>query len=149
MCLTSLPTPIHKGIHKGGRPPKAAAPLCGGGRRPPPLWMGVRWLGGQQTRQKHASLAKNKQVRRKVGAQGTKIHNSKNIYLKYLLQNAKNPKYNKSKIHKSNVFCMKWVAIRDLEAFVARVSMEFRSGSTGRGPRAQQICKYAENVQDF
>ena len=31
-------TPIHKGIHKGGRPPKAPAPLCGGGRRPPPLW---------------------------------------------------------------------------------------------------------------
>ena len=29
-CLPSPHTPIHKGIHKGGRPPKAAAPLCGG-----------------------------------------------------------------------------------------------------------------------
>ena len=28
-----------KGIHKGGRAPKAPAPLCGGGRRPPPLWV--------------------------------------------------------------------------------------------------------------
>ena len=26
-----------KGIHKGGRAPKAPAPLCGGGRRPPPF----------------------------------------------------------------------------------------------------------------
>ena len=33
----------YRGIHKGGRPPKAAAPLCGGGRRPPPLYDG---LGG-------------------------------------------------------------------------------------------------------
>ena len=30
-------TNTHKGIHKGGRAPKAAAPLCGGGR--PPLWV--------------------------------------------------------------------------------------------------------------
>ena len=35
----------YKGIHKGGRP--KAAPLCGGGRRPPPLWMGVWRLGRQ------------------------------------------------------------------------------------------------------
>ena len=28
-----------KGIHKGGQAPKAPAPLCGGGRRPPPLWV--------------------------------------------------------------------------------------------------------------
>ena len=30
LCLTSLPTPIHKGTHKGGRR-----------EAPPPLWMGV------------------------------------------------------------------------------------------------------------
>ena len=64
----------HKGNHKGGPAPKAPAPLCGGGRRPPPLWMGVWWLGGQQTWQKHASPAKNKQVRRKIGAQGPWAH---------------------------------------------------------------------------
>jgi|AACY02.17.fsa_nt_gi hypothetical protein len=35
VCLTRLPTPIHKGVgtwcclHKGRRPPSAAAPLCG------------------------------------------------------------------------------------------------------------------------
>ena len=44
---------------------------------------------------------------------------------------------------------MKWVAIRDLEAFVPRVSTEFRSGSAGRCPRAQECYKYAEHVLDF
>ena len=57
----------------------------------------------------------------------------------------KNPKYNKSKIHKSNVFCMKWVAIKDLEAFVARVSMKFRSGSVGMGLIAQKYHKLIKN----
>ena len=60
-CPPSHHTPIHKGIHKGGR-------------RPPPLWMNVWWLGGQQTWQKQASPAKNKQVRRKIGAQGPRAH---------------------------------------------------------------------------
>ena len=44
-CLPSPHTPIHKGIHKGGR---EAPPLCGGGRRPPPLWMGVWGWGGSR-----------------------------------------------------------------------------------------------------
>ena len=38
-----------KGIHKGGRAPKAPAPLCGGGRRPPPfVCVGFRvfWVVG-------------------------------------------------------------------------------------------------------
>ena len=70
-CPPSHPTPIHKG--GGLRPPPQRGAAAFGGRPPLwiPLWMGVGWLGGQQTRQKHASLAKNKQVRRKVGAQGT------------------------------------------------------------------------------
>ncbi len=44
---------------------------------------------------------------------------------------------------------MKWVAIGDLEAFVARVSMEFRAVSAGRGARAQKVPKYAEQVWYF
>ena len=47
----SLPTPIHKGIHKGGRRPKVAAPRLWGRREAsPPLWMGVWGLGRQQAR---------------------------------------------------------------------------------------------------
>ena len=40
----------HKGIHKGGGRPKAARPLCGGGRRPPPLWgLAFMYLGSLGT----------------------------------------------------------------------------------------------------
>ena len=62
-------TPIHKGIHKGGRPPPfveaAEGRLLYG-------WVCGGW-GGQQTWQKHASPAKNKQVRRKNRGQGQSI----------------------------------------------------------------------------
>ena len=44
-CLPSPHTPIHKGFHKGAGRPKATRPLCGGGRRPPPLMDGCVGAG--------------------------------------------------------------------------------------------------------
>ena len=44
---------------------------------------------------------------------------------------------------------MKWVAIGDLEAFVARVSMKFRSGSVGMGLIAQKYRKLIKTYLDF
>ena len=44
-CVSSPQTPIHRDIHRGGA---AFALLCRGGRRPPPVWMGVSKLGGQE-----------------------------------------------------------------------------------------------------
>ena len=50
--------------HKGGgiRPPPQRGATAFGGHSPSriPLWMSVWWLGGQQTRQKPSSPAKNK-----------------------------------------------------------------------------------------
>ena len=43
VCFSCLPC-THDGIHKGGRPPKAAASLGVGGRRPPQV-PGKRLLG--------------------------------------------------------------------------------------------------------
>ena len=45
----------------------------GGGRRPPPLWMSVWCLGGQQTPQKHSSPAKIKRTRRKIMKSSEKL----------------------------------------------------------------------------
>ena len=38
-CYVRSPTITHNGFHKGGRAAKRHADLCGGGRRPPPLWV--------------------------------------------------------------------------------------------------------------
>ena len=50
-----------------------------------PLWMGVWWLGGEQTWQKHASPAKNEQVRRKIRGQGRPIPSKAETFSKIMI----------------------------------------------------------------
>ncbi len=91
--------------------------------------MGMRWLGGaadvaetRKSSEKSASPAKSRCTRNPKGGGQLiqRIKSTNNI-----------------------VFCMKWVTIGGLEAVVARVSMEFRPGSVGRGLGAK---KYRESA---